>query len=137
MNTSQSELPRPKLLHRLLGQVKERLACELAQPADDAPRWSDREWRLARAVAAIHGVSALMASRTRWQGPPGWRTFVEEQRDHVAARHARIELLLEHLDQRFRAVGVAAMALKGAALHSSGLYRAGERPMADVDLLVR
>jgi hypothetical protein len=29
------------------------------------------------------------------------------------------------------------MALKGAALHSIGLYAGGERPMADVDLLVR
>jgi hypothetical protein len=29
------------------------------------------------------------------------------------------------------------MALKGTALHELGLYRAGERPMADVDLLVR
>jgi Uncharacterised nucleotidyltransferase len=32
---------------------------------------------------------------------------------------------------------VAITALKGAALHALGVYRAGERPMADVDLLVR
>ena len=29
------------------------------------------------------------------------------------------------------------LSLKGAALHALGIYRAGERPMADVDLLVR
>ena len=33
--------------------------------------------------------------------------------------------------------GVAAVALKGVALHALGVYQAGERPMADVDLLVR
>ena len=32
---------------------------------------------------------------------------------------------------------MAATALKGAALHQMGLYEAGDRPMADVDLLVR
>jgi len=33
--------------------------------------------------------------------------------------------------------GIAAVALKGAALHAIGLYAIGERPMADIDLLVR
>jgi hypothetical protein len=32
--------------------------------------------------------------------------------------------------------GVALVALKGAALHAQGIYSAGERPMADLDLLV-
>jgi Uncharacterised nucleotidyltransferase len=41
------------------------------------------------------------------------------------------------IDQKARETGVAATALKGAALHHMGLYEAGERPMADVDLLVR
>ena len=33
--------------------------------------------------------------------------------------------------------GIALVPLKGAALHAMGIYAAGERPMADVDLLVR
>jgi hypothetical protein len=41
------------------------------------------------------------------------------------------------LDQRAREAGVAAVALKGVALHALGVYKAGDRPMADVDLLVR
>jgi hypothetical protein len=41
------------------------------------------------------------------------------------------------LDQRAREAGVAAVALKGVALHAFGAYQAGDRPMADVDLLVR
>ena len=31
--------------------------------------------------------------------------------------------------------GVAIVPLKGAALHANGLYLAGDRPMADIDLL--
>jgi hypothetical protein len=49
----------------------------------------------------------------------------------------RIDDLLLRLDQRAREAGVAAVALKGVALHALGVYQAGDRPMADVDLLVR
>ena len=45
--------------------------------------------------------------------------------------------LLRNLDTLARREGVAMTALKGAALHALGVYRAGQRPMADVDLLVR
>jgi hypothetical protein len=33
--------------------------------------------------------------------------------------------------------GIPVVALKGAALHSAGFYVAGERPMGDIDLLIR
>ena len=51
-------------------------------------------------------------------------------------RQPRIRALLQQIDAAARAHGVALVALKGAALHAQGLYAAGERPMADVDLLV-
>jgi hypothetical protein len=60
-----------------------------------------------------------------------------EQRIHTRARHLRIQELLLSIDQKAIEKGVAVMALKGAALHELGLYEAGDRPMADVDLLVR
>ena len=69
--------------------------------------------------------------------PRGWVDFLEEQRAHTSSRHARIDELLLQIDRLTRKQGVAAMALKGAALHSLGVYAGGERPMADVDLLVR
>jgi hypothetical protein len=56
---------------------------------------------------------------------------------HVTRRHARIEKLLLHLDRTAREAGVSIITLKGVALHALGLYVRGERPMADVDLLVR
>ena len=85
----------------------------------------------------MHGVSPLLSRTLRWQGPVGWAEFLEEQRAHTTQRHARIDELLRRLDQGARESGVAAVALKGAALHAMGLYAAGDRPMADIDLLVR
>jgi hypothetical protein len=54
----------------------------------------------------------------------------------VAQRHARIENLLLQIDRGAREACVGIMTLKGVALHGLGLYAGGERPMADVDLLV-
>ena len=129
----------PSLQHlqAALTTTTERLAAELAHPRTDAPAWSETEWRVARAVAAIHGVSALLSARLRWPGPPGWNSFLAEQRTHIALRMSRIQALLERMDSDARRAGLAIVALKGAALHARGLYIPGERPMADIDILVR
>jgi Uncharacterised nucleotidyltransferase len=131
------DLPPARILQETLRKITERLASELASPGTVAPDWSDFEWQLARAVAAMHGVSPLLAIGLQWEPPPGWRAFLETQRAHVAARHRRIEELLNQLDTRCAEEGIAIVALKGAALHTMGFYRMGERPMADVDLLVQ
>jgi hypothetical protein len=126
----------PKKLQAALTRVTERLAHELAHPTPQAPDWSDFEWSIAKAVAAMHGVSPLLSGSLRWRGPEGWMHFLEEQRAHVTQRHARIENLLRQIDQTAREAGIAIITLKGVALHALGLYARGERPMADVDLLV-
>lgn len=128
---------KPRALQATLIKITETLASELACPTQTSPDWSDFEWLIARAVAAMHGVSPLLSRALHWQGPAGWVGFLEEQRAHTSSRHARIDELLLGIDRLTRRQGVAAMALKGAALHSIGLYAGGERPMADVDLLVR
>jgi hypothetical protein len=64
-------------------------------------------------------------------------SFLEQQASHTQRRHTRIMELLRLLDRRCAEDGIAAVALKGAALHALGFYRAGERPMADIDVLVR
>jgi hypothetical protein len=137
MNESRSAVPPPRTLPGTLRKITETLAGELASPTQRAPDWSDFEWKIARAVAAMHGVSPLLSKTLRWQGPAGWMTFLEEQRIHTATRHRRIAELLQHIDERGRATGIATVALKGAALHAIGLYAVGERPMADIDLLVK
>jgi hypothetical protein len=137
MTVLDREIPQPVALEGILRKITEALAEELASPTQVAPAWSEFEWIVARAVAAMHGISPLLARALRWQGPAGWTGFLEEQRAHTAKRHVRIDDLLLRLDQRAREAGVAAVALKGVALHAFGMYQAGERPMADVDLLVR
>jgi hypothetical protein len=45
--------------------------------------------------------------------------------------------LLERIDVDASAAGLAIVPLKGSALHALGIYVPGDRPMADIDLLVR
>lgn len=124
-------------LYVALRNITEKLACELGSPTRHAPDWSDFEWLIARSVAAMHGVSPLLSRTLLWQGPPGWVRFLEEQRSHTKNRHAHITELLQAIDARTREAGVAAIALKGPALFALDLYAIGDRPMADIDLLVR
>jgi hypothetical protein len=124
-------------LHLALQRITESLAGELARPSVVRPDWLASEWAVARAVAAIHGISSLLADALRWQGPPGWTRFLAEQKAHTAQRFQRIQQLLRLIDSGARSQGIALTGLKGAALHAAGIYVAGERPMADVDLLVR
>lgn len=129
-------IPRPDVVQEALRRTTERLAHELGKPTDVTPSWSEFEWRAARAAAAIHGVGPLLATSLRWRGPPGWQTFLTEQREHTESRHGRIEALSKLLDERAREAGIPLVALKGSALHALGFYEAGERPMADLDFLV-
>lgn len=129
-------LPPLKIIEGGLRRTTEALAVELAQPGSATPGWSDLEWRLASAVAAAHGVSALLSTCSTWQNPP-WRRFLESQRDHVEHRHQRIAALLRCIDTGAGAARLAIVPLKGSALHAMGIYAPGERPMADIDLLVR
>src|SRR5258708_8268436 len=137
MTVLDREIPEPVALDRTLGKIPEVRAQELACPTQVAPDWSEFEWIMARAVAAMHGVSPLLSRALRWQGPAGWTGFLEQQRAHTAKRNVRIDDLLLRLDQRTSEAGIAAVALKGVALHALGVYQAGERPMADIDLLVQ
>src|SRR5437868_3815632 len=126
-----------KAMYAALRKPTEALASELASPTGSAPDWSETEWLVARAVSAIHGVSALLADKLSWQGPAGWTEFLAQQKAHTAKRFVRVQKLLRLIDSSARAEGISLVALKGAALHASGIYTAGERPMADIDLLVR
>lgn len=126
-----------RTLQGALYRVTESLAALLAHPLSEPPRWSELEWRIAPAVAAIHGVSPLLAGVLRWRGPPDWAPFLAEQRRQTLLRQQRIAALLARIDDLARSAGIVIIALKGAALHAAGLYAAGERPMADLDLLTR
>jgi hypothetical protein len=124
------------VLQAALRRTTERLACELAAPRPAAPRWSELEWRTARAAAAIHGISSLLSARLRWEGPATWERFLCEQRSYTLERQDHLQHVLQVASVGLHEAGVAAVALKGAALHACGVYAGGERPMADLDLLV-
>jgi Uncharacterised nucleotidyltransferase len=130
-------IPEANVVQAALRTTTEKLAQELGQPTDVAPTWSEFEWRAARAAAAIHGVGPLLATSLRWRGPPEWQAFLADQKSHTEKRHRRIEALAKLIDQHAREARIPMVALKGAALHELGLYRAGERPMADLDFLVK
>jgi hypothetical protein len=128
-------LPSLKTVRAGLRVATETLAHQLARPHEITPSWSDLEWQLAMASAAAHGVSPLLSTLSPWHNA-GWSRFLAEQRLHVEQRHARIQAQLEQIDVGASTRGVTIVPLKGSALHGPGLYVPGDRPMADIDLLV-
>jgi hypothetical protein len=128
--------PLPEIEHALR-TTTDRLAREVVAPRDSAPRWTDIEWRIAMAVAVMHGVTVLLANRLRWRGPPIWQAFLAEQKAQSVLREGAILAVLARIDAAAGAAGIPLVGLKGAALLRLGVYAPGERPMADVDLLAR
>jgi hypothetical protein len=135
MSSSQS-LPSLKTVERLLLETTERVAAECGQPNRATPQWGGSHWRIAQAVAAIHGVSPLLSRRLLWRGPHAWQQFLGEQWQHTFTRQQALSGLIARLDALARDVGIPITALKGAALHDLSIYEPGMRPMADLDLLV-
>jgi hypothetical protein len=134
---SSHALPRFADIEAALSKITETLASELAAPTNEPPLWTEFEWRIARAVSGMHGISTLLNARLVWDGPQGWQIFLREQQQQSVARHQQIMRLLRTIDSQARRENTSIVALKGAALHAKGLYASGERPMGDIDLLVR
>ncbi|HEV2270712.1 MAG TPA: nucleotidyltransferase family protein [Steroidobacteraceae bacterium] len=137
MSADSNRMPPLAAVQAALHRITESLAIGIACADAGHPEWSELEWRLAPAVAAIHGISPLLAATLPWQGPPHWASFLAEQRRHTLLRQQRIDELLARIEEHARSAGIAVVPLKGAALQRAGVYAAGERPMADLDLLVR
>jgi len=131
-----SDPPELAEIERALCVTTERLTAELGTPSRTAPQWSDFEWQIAQAAAAMHGISPVLSHWLLWEGPASWQRFLQQQQDHTYRRHLRFESLLQELDTQARAAGIPFVPLKGVALHGLGVYVAGERPMADIDILV-
>ncbi len=130
-------LPSDSMIRAALRETTERLASEVAAPGSQAPAWTEFEWRVAMAAAVMHGISGLLHGRLRWQGPVVWHAFLADQKRQCVLRQQRIGGLLAQLDQAGRAQGVPMLAMKGSAMLALGLFGEGERPMSDIDLLVR
>jgi hypothetical protein len=137
VSSTPPDLPRFGVIEAALRRTTEHLARELAHPRDSAPDWNPFEWDVARAVSAMQGITVLLAHGLRWRGPASWQQFLRTQRRQALQRDARIATTIERIGAALQAAGVGAVGLKGTALRRLGLYRAGERPMGDIDLLVQ
>ncbi len=132
-----ADLPPFAVIAAALRKTTERLTREIASPQAEPPDWNEFEWRVARAVCAMHGISALLATRLLWRGPPDWLAFLREQHTQTLACSERIGEVLARLDDAARRAGVSCVALKGSAVRALSLHLPGERPMGDIDLLIR
>jgi Uncharacterised nucleotidyltransferase len=111
-----------------------------AAPPPLPPRWSAPTWERFRRAAQVHGVAPLLGRRL--QRAAGWPETAAGAwlTGQYAANRRRVERLHRELRavlDRFAAASVPLMPLKGAVLGPSLYADPGERPMADLDLLVR
>lgn len=127
----------PGLIAESLEKVTEALALQLGGGGNVTPDWSEFDWKIAQAAAALHGIGPTLALNLRWHAPPFWQTFLAQQSEHNQLRHQRIQALTGSLLDEFKDAGIQVLLLKGAALYRAGCYANGERPMADLDVLVR
>lgn len=125
-----------RVLRDTLPRVTEELAAMLAADAAPAKPWTREEFQVAHAAAIIHGISPLLVQRPAAAVAADWRAFLAAQRVQTESRYLAVASVLAQVETSGRQAGIAFIALKGAALHALGLYTPGERPMADLDLLV-
>jgi len=132
-----AQLPSFGVIQAALRKTTEQLAHELHTPGTLAPAWCEFEWSIARAVATMQGISGLLATHLRWRGPREWQAYLDEHHGLAIQRDEVIDRTLAALATTCARHEVPYVALKGAALRAIGLYAPGERPMADIDILVR
>lgn len=129
--------PSVRIVARALQVATERLAAELRAPTEVMPEWNEFEWKVASAVATLHGISALLFRSLKWRGPEKWHSFLLEQCAQSLRREQRIDALLPRIDAALRRENAGVVLLKGAAIRALAIYPAGDRAMGDLDLLAR
>ncbi|HET9474799.1 MAG TPA: nucleotidyltransferase family protein [Steroidobacteraceae bacterium] len=137
MSTASPALPPFGVVAAALRRTTEHLARELAMPGTARPDWNEFEWDVARAVAVMQGITVLLAHQLQWRGPRSWQQFLDTQHRQALQREMRIDALIVRVDAALQDADACVVGLKGTALRALGLYRPGERPMGDIDLLTR
>ena len=104
-----------------------------ALPAD-----SSEFWTAAERIATGHGLAPLLArhnSRGLW--PKESRKELDRARTFTLAANLVQLNAGDELLGRLRQAEIPVAPIKGLALLRGGIYEPGERPMTDIDLLVR
>ena len=131
------QIPGRSKLRVTLREVTEALVAQMNAPTMRPPEWDGFEWGIARAVVAIHGIAGILLRDLRWTEPAHWREFLAVQVEETRRQHREIAAALDEIDRLALDSSIPVMILKGCALHELAIYQPGERPMADLDLLVR
>src|SRR5262245_28640276 len=98
MKAVDGELPSFGVIAAALRRTTEHLAWEVVAPETREPDWNDFEWEVARAVAAMQGITLLLARQLRWEGPRRWQSFLASQRRQSLQRDALIASVIERVD---------------------------------------
>ncbi|HYJ40177.1 MAG TPA: nucleotidyltransferase family protein [Steroidobacteraceae bacterium] len=136
MSNLHPDLPPFAVVEAALHKTTAFLAREFSAPSEAAPDWNEFEWDVASSVSAMQGISALLAGRLKWVGPPAWQSFLADQAHHTRVRDERFGKLLATLEREMNAAGIPILPLKGSALRDLQVHAPGVRPMSDIDLLV-
>lgn len=104
--------------------------------------WGGAEWREAKQAALIHGIAPLLGAspeveRAFAAAPEEFRAYLASQAALNAARVARMRGELNSILERAREAGLEVLPLKGAAILLAELLPVEQRPLNDLDFLVR
>jgi hypothetical protein len=110
----------------------------LNQTETVGPNWSDTEWELLKKVARIHGVAAMLHKKIGAERlPEPIQVWLAQQYDFNQQRITRLQSELQTILARFNSAGIPLIPLKGAVLTAVYYQDPGQRPTADLDLLIR
>lgn len=113
-----------------------------ATHGDPFERWSAADWVAFRRAVAMHGLAPYLVRRLRERDlldrvPADVGSWLAGQRDANRSRIRRMHDELAAILRRAAAAGIEVMPLKGSLLTTLDGVEPGERPMADLDVLVR
>jgi hypothetical protein len=113
-----------------------------AAQGDAFERWSGADWVAFRRAVGLHGLAPHLERLLRQRDlfdrvPADVGSWLTGQRDANRVRIHRMHDELAAILRRAAAAGIEVMPLKGSLLTTLESVEPGERPMADLDLLVR
>lgn len=111
----------------------------LAEPEPKNPSWPSETWETFQFVCRVHGVAPLLRQKiggAAWLAKPT-RSWLAEQYAFNSRRIAKMHAELKEILALFGQHNIPLMPLKGSIISVEYYQDPGQRPMADLDLLIR